>query len=134
MSDTQEATAPAQADYIGLAKLHAELVGAEIRKALAQNAKEVYTLEEAAAYLTVSVDTLASWRRYGGGPKWIIFPSQKGTTRNTKHSMVRYLKKDLDEWLAKQEKYSNTTEAMMAAQRKVTPMKSMAAKTRAASA
>jgi len=50
------------------------------------------TPQQAAAYLTVSVDTLARWRTVGRGPRFLKF------TR-AKQGIVRYRREDLDRFI-----------------------------------
>lgn len=49
----------------------------------------VYTPDEAAGILKVSVRTLARWRSKGVGPRFVQV-----------NQVVRYVAADLDEWLA----------------------------------
>lgn len=53
------------------------------------NPPEVMTTEECAAFLNVTTETLFSWRKKGGGPRF-----SKPTDR-----MVRYLRSDVVTWL-----------------------------------
>lgn len=60
---------------------------------------------EAGVYLggerkPLSYQTLANWRTAGNGPRF--------TRLNGR--MIRYLRSDLDEWLARQGRYSSTSE------------------------
>jgi predicted DNA-binding transcriptional regulator AlpA len=47
-----------------------------------------WTDHQAAKYLQISRSTLAGWRCNGGGPKYCLISTR-----------VRYLQKDLDEWV-----------------------------------
>jgi len=53
------------------------------------NPPEVMTTEECAAFLSVTTETLFSWRKKGEGPRY---------SKPTDH-MIRYLRADLIVWL-----------------------------------
>lgn len=66
---------------------------------------EIFNASEAGAYLggerkPLSYQTLANWRTAGIGPRF--------TRLNGR--MIRYLRSDLDAWLAKQGRFSSTSE------------------------
>ena len=61
----------------------------EIAKRLWRPAPEYLTPEMAAAYLSVSVETMKQWRAQGYGPKPVT----------TQHKFVRYRRADLDAWM-----------------------------------
>lgn len=56
-------------------------------------------IQEAARYVSLSVSSLAKFRVYGGGPKYVRLSPRS----------IRYRKSDLDEWVAAR-MHANTTE------------------------
>lgn len=53
---------------------------------------DLLTTREAATYLNVSWRTLETWRRTGGGPKYVRIGARQ----------VRYRRRDLEVWLESQ--------------------------------
>lgn len=64
---------------------------------------EVMTPREAAAYLKKSIPTLQRFRTKGGGPDFI-------KESDAPNAPIRYLKSDLDAWLAGR-RYKSTSHA-----------------------
>ncbi|WP_394365884.1 helix-turn-helix transcriptional regulator [Mesoterricola sediminis] len=62
---------------------------------------QVLNPKAAAVYLGVSIDMLYEWRRFGNGPRYLIWG------RRT----IRYRVSDLDAWLASQPTAGNIAEA-----------------------
>lgn len=73
--------------------------------------EQALTSKEAAAFIDSTPPAMAQMRTRGGGPKYYRLPTTtKIDKRNRPRGPIRYLRRDLIEWLYEQRQFTNTSQ------------------------
>lgn len=86
----------------------------EILKRNPEYFEQALTAKEAAGLLDSTTSALAQMRSRGNGPEYLRLPTTTSLDcRSRPRGPVRYIRRDLIEWLQKQHRYANTAEEVV---------------------